>query len=384
MLYLQHATILTPDHTIADGAVLIEGERIAAFGPLRADRFTAPDGATVVDADGLTLTPGFIDLQVNGAFGLDFTADPHAIWPVADRLPRYGCTSFLPTIITSPSEIVQAAQEVLRAGPPARFKGTAVLGLHLEGPFLNPQKRGAHNPTYLRQPEVNAVRGWSRADHVCLATLAPELPCAVEVIAALHDQGVVISAGHSMATLEEAQAGFDSGIRYGTHLGNAMPPFDHRAPGLIGALLTDRRVTTGLIPDGIHIHPALIDLAWRSKGAGRLSIVTDAMAALGMPPGKYVLGDFEVSVNDTAARLSDGRLAGSILSLDQGVRNFMDYTGCTLNDAITTVTTTPADLLGFTDRGRIQRGAIADLVLLTPDRQVAMTIVRGQIVYQAS
>ncbi len=380
MLYLHHATILTPHQTINDGAVLIDGERIAALAPT--DRLAAPDQAAVVDATGLIVTPGFIDLQLNGAFGLDFTAEPITIWKVADRLPHYGCTSFLPTVITSPLETVQAAQDVLRAGPPVDFKGAAALGLHLEGPFLNLQKRGAHNPKYLRQPEVNVVRDWSRDNHVCLVTLAPELPCAPDVIAALRDRDVVISAGHSMATYEEARAGFDHGIRYGTHLGNAMPPFDQRAPGLIGALLTDRRPTVGLIPDGIHVHPALIELAYRSKGVSQVTVVTDAMAALGMPPGKYVLGDFEVTVNETSARLSDGRLAGSILSLDQGLRNFMDYIGCTLGDAIATVTSTPANLLGLTDRGQIRRGAIADLVLLTPDRQVAMTIVRGQIVFQ--
>jgi N-acetylglucosamine-6-phosphate deacetylase len=380
MLHLYHATILTPTETIENGAVTIEGEYIKAVGP--ADQLATPVGVMAIDATGLTLAPGFIDLQLNGAFGLDFTAAPQTIWEVADQLPRYGCTSFLPTVITSPLETMQAAQDVLRHGPPAAFKGAAALGLHLEGPFLNPQKRGAHNPKYLRQPDVNAVHDWSRDNYVCLVTLAPELPCALDVIAALHNRGVVISAGHSMATYEEAHAGFDRGVRYGTHLGNAMTPFDHRAPGLIGALLTDDRPTVGLIPDGIHIHSGLIALAHRSRGTAHINVVTDAMAALGMPPGRYVLGDYEVTVNETSARLSDGRLAGSILSLDQGVRNFMDYTGCTLNNAIATVTTTPAAVLGLTDRGRVQRGAIADLVLLTPDRQVAMTIVRGALAFQ--
>ena len=381
MLYLQHATVLAPNETLENGAVVIEGEHIAAVD--LTDRLAAPDGAAVIEARGLTLAAGFIDLQVNGAFGLDFTADPRTIWEVASGLPQYGCTSFLPTIITSPPETVQAAQEVIRHGPPVdSVKRATALGLHLEGPFLNPQKHGAHNPKYLRPPDVNAAREWSRDNCVRLVTLAPELPCALDVIAALHDRDVVISAGHSMATYEEARAGFDRGIRYGTHLGNAMPPFDHRAPGLIGALLTDDRPTVGLIPDGIHIHPSLIDLAYRSRGTAHINVVTDAMAALGMPPGPYVLGDTEVTVDETSARLSDGRLAGSILGLDQGVRNVMDYTGCTLAEAITTVTATPAAVLGLTDRGRIQRGAIADLVLLTTDRQVAATIVRGEIAFE--
>ena len=186
-----------------------------------------------------------------------------------------------------------------------------------------------------------------------------------------------------MATLPQARSGFNAGITYGTHLFNAMPPLGHRDPGLAGALLTDKRCVTGLIPDGIHVHPDLVGLIWAAKGSSHLNLVSDAMAALGMPPGQYYLNDFEVTVTETEARLANGTLAGSILPLDAAVRNLIDFTGCSLSEALATVTTTPAALLGLSQqRGRIAPGFIADLVLLTPDLEVALTITAGEITYR--
>ena len=185
-----------------------------------------------------------------------------------------------------------------------------------------------------------------------------------------------------MASYAEASAGLDAGIRYGTHLFNAMPPMDHRAPGLVGALLTDARVTVGLIPDGIHLHASVVALAWKAKGPRRVNLVTDATAARGMPPGHYRLGNFEVMTDGASARLADGRLAGSVLSLDQAVRNLIAFTWCSLAEAIGTVTATPAALLGLLpERGRIAPGLLADLALWSPDLHVTATIVQGQEVY---
>ena len=279
MLYIKNATIYTPDQVIANGAVLAEDGVIVAVG-LASDVPCCSD-AEQIDAAGLILAPGFIDLQINGAFGDDFTADPATIWRVAEGLPRYGVTAFLPTIITSPLEQVAAGQRIVTEGEPAGFRGARPLGLHVEGPFLNPQKKGAHNPVYLRLPSVEAVAGWSPATGVRLVTLAPELPGALEVIVALSDRGVLVSEGHSMATYDQAVAGFDAGARYGTHLFNAMPALGHRDPGLPGALLTDERATVGFIADGVHTHPSMIKLVWQALGGARLNLVTDAMAALG-------------------------------------------------------------------------------------------------------
>jgi len=383
MLYIQHATVLTPHRQIDDGAVLIDGPQILAVGP--ADEISRPAGADEIDASGLILVPGFIDLQINGAFGHDFTADPASIWAVAAQLPRYGVTSFLPTIVTSPLETVAAAQEAVSRGLNYGPAGAIPLGVHIEGPFLNPEKKGAHNPAYLRLPDPEVVRQWSSARGVRLVTLAPELPGALDLVAVLVKQDVVVSAGHSTATCREAEAGFDAGIRYGTHLFNAMPPLHHREPGLAGALLTDGRPVSGLITDGIHTHPSMIRLAWRALGSGSITLVTDAMAALGMAPGRHLLGDLEVVVDGQSARLLDGTLAGSTISLDAALRNLIAYTGCSLAQALPAVTTTPAKVLGLgATLGRIAPRYLANLVLLTPDLQVQAAIAKGQIVYEQS
>lgn len=386
MRYIHGATLYAPETIIENAAVLIDGGRIVAVDAARA--LPCPAGAEVIDAAGLLLVPGFIEMQFNGGFGADFTDDPAAIWRVAEALPRYGVTGFLPTIITSPPEKVALGQRVVMEGrkggvtPPLQ-RGAEPLGLHVEGPFLNLKKKGAHNPAYLRLPSLEAAAGWSPETGVRLVSLAPELPGSLEVICALADRGVLVSAAHSMATYDEAVAGFDAGIRYGTHLFNAMPALGHRDPGLPGALLTDERTTVGIIADGIHTHPAIIKLVWQALGPARLNLVTDAMAALGMAPGDHLLGDFEVTVDGTSARLADGTLAGSILSLDQALRNLIAFTGCSLSEALATITTTPAKALGLAhERGRIAAGQIANLVLLTPDLHVQATIVQGEIVYQ--
>ncbi len=381
MLVITNATVYTPDRLVDRGALLIENGRITAVG--EAHHVPHPADARVVDATGLIACPGFVDLQFNGGFGDDFTDDPSSIWKVATALPRYGVTAFLPTIITAPLETTAAAQEVLANGRPRDFKGAEPLGLHVEGPFLNPQKKGAHNPRYLRSLDAQPLKHWSRASGIRLVTLAPELPAALDVVAELSSRGVLVSAGHSSATFDQAKAGFDAGIRYGTHLFNAMPPLLHRDPGLPGALLTDARVTVGLIADGVHTHQAIVSLAWQALGASRLNLVTDAMAALGMPPGRHRLGDFDVHVDAASARLADGTLAGSILSLDQALRNLIATTGCALEDALRTMTTTAARAIGEGDRGRLVRGAAGDVVLLSSDLHVRMTIVAGQVVHTA-
>lgn len=387
MLCIHRATLLTPDTQIDDGVLLIERGRIVAVGD--ATRIAVPDDAEVIDAGGLIVAPGFIDLQLNGAFGDDFTQSPETIWRVAAGLPRWGVASFLPTIITSPLTQAAQAQATLASGAPAGWLGSAPLGLHCEGPFLNPQKKGAHNPAHLRLPTAADVAAWAPEDHVRLVTLAPELPGALEVIRLLAGRGVVVSAGHSMATYRQAKAGFAAGIRYGTHLFNAMPQIEHREPGLPGALLSDPALTLGIIPDGLHVHPAMVALAWAAKGAQRLTVVTDAMAALGMTPGRYTIADQEVivSAHDQGvheARLASGTLAGSVLAMDEALRRLIRYTGCSLADALATITATPADLLGLGhERGRLCAGAWADLVFLTPTVEVVRTLVGGVTCYQA-
>jgi N-acetylglucosamine-6-phosphate deacetylase len=383
MIYLEGGSLLYPEGRLEEAAVVIHAGRIQAVG-LRS-QIPPPEEATRLSTEGLLLSPGWIDLQLNGGFGFDFTAQPESIWQVGARLPEHGVTAFLPTIITSPPAVVQAALQALHDGPPPGYRGALPLGLHVEGPFLNPQKRGAHNPDYLRPPDLELARGWcphsGAHSGVRLVTLAPELPGALEVIHFLAQQGITASAGHSQASWEQAQAGFDAGITCGTHLFNTMPPLDHRAPGLAAALLTDPRVRFGIIVDGIHVHPGAAALAWQAA-ANRLFLVTDAMTALGMPAGEYSLGELQVIVDDTSARLPDGRLAGSILRMDQAVHNLVQFTGCALEKACAAASSTPAQVIGEQARGRIAPGMRADLTLLSADFQVAATMVGGEIVFQ--
>jgi len=370
----------------AEGAVTIDIEdgRIARLTPASdsASAVLAPGPSSVLEGDGLLAAPGFIDLQVNGAAGHDLTADPSSIWAVGAALPRYGVTAFLPTIVTAPRETVEAARAALLTGPPAGYAGAVPLGLHVEGPFLSPERFGAHDPLLIRDPEPAFVEGWTPAGGVRIVTLAPERPGALGLIEALVGRGVVVAIGHTAATAEEARAGFDAGATAVTHLFNAMPGMDHRQPGPVGAALADPRVTLGLIADGLHVDPLVVGLVWRMAGPGRVSAVTDAIAALGRPPGRYPLGTSEIAVDETSARLADGRLAGSLLSLDRAVRNLRAWTGASIAEAVGSVTTTPARLLGIeATNGVLREGRAADITLLTADLEVAATFVGGRLAY---
>lgn len=375
MLLITRVSIVNPGESSGIGTVLTDRGKITAVGP---DEVVGrPPEAEVIDGQGLTLVPGFIDLQLNGGFGFDFTSEPERIWSVARKLPRFGVTAFTPTILSSPAGTVVRAREAL-LHPPAGFAGAQPLGLHLEGPFLNPKKRGAHVRSHLRPPEPAHSLDWSPETGVSLVTLAPELPGSLALATGLAERGLVVGAGHSLATFEEATAAFEAGVRYGTHIFNAMPSLVHRRVGLAGALLVDERPVVGLIADGLHVHPALVDLVWRAA-PGRLNLVSDAMAGLGMAPGRYRLGDQAVKVGPQGARLADGRLAGSILSLDRALNNLMAYTGCSLAEALPSVTTIPAALLGLAGRkGRIAPGYDADLALLDREGRVVRTVIAGR------
>jgi len=362
--------VLLPEGQITLATVVVEDGMIQSVEP---GRIASPTIAT-----GGLIAPGFVDLQCNGAYGADLTADPGGVARVAARLPATGVTAFLPTIITSPFATYR--ERLAELGAVALLAtGARVLGVHLEGPYLNPARRGAHDPAYLRPVDVAEILGWADPTLTRIVTLAPELPGALEAIRALRARGIVVSAGHSAATFEQAQAGFRAGIAWGTHLFNAMGELHHREPGLPGALLA-APFPCGLIPDGQHVHPAVVQLAYRAKGPAGLTIVTDAMAAMGMPPGGYALAERRVIVDEDSARLPDGTLAGSILCMDQAVRNMIAFTGCSPAAAIRMASTTPADALGLSGRGRVAPGCHADLVLLDGGLHVTHTIVGGEVV----
>ena len=371
---------------------VVRGASVWRDGSWRAEDVTWRDGVlveagplageAVIDGDGLLAVPGFIDLQCNGAVGIDLASEPERLWELAAALPRWGVTAWLPTIVTTPPEIARRAMTVLTAGPPPGWTGAVPIGLHLEGPFLAPSKRGAHSEALLRGPALEAIDGWSSDAGISLVTLAPELDGALEVIEALTARGVIVSVGHSAASAAESAAAVDAGATWVTHLFNAMPALHHRAPGLTGVALTDERLHVGLIADGIHVDPTVVAIVQRTLG-DRLTLVTDAVGVLGMPAGEQRLGRAEVTVGDDGVRLADGTLAGSNLSMDQAIRNLVRFTGCSREAAIAAATEAPARLLRDSQRGALRPGRRADLVLLTPQLEVVATVVGGQLAHEA-
>ena len=375
------ATVFTPEAVIPKGSVVITDGVISdvVVGADALPRFDA-----VLDASGLILAPGFIDLQINGGFGFDLASNPESVWRLGARLVELGVTSFLPTIISSPPDVVAKAQVVVRAGPLSAYKGATPLGLHLEGPYISEAKRGAHPVDCLRRPNLEETQLWSPSEGVAMVTLAPELPGANELITRLVKRGVIVGAGHSTADFQSSEAAIDAGVTYGTHLFNAMSGLEHRMPGLAAALLIDGRATVGLIADGIHVHPQMVRIAWLLAGTDRFTLVSDAMAGLVMASGRFHLGPSEVIVSDSNARIADGTLAGSVLALDQAVRNLVLFARCTAEQAVRSATHVPARLLGRSDLGAIRQGARADLVLLTKNLAVAATLIGGEIAYASS
>jgi N-acetylglucosamine-6-phosphate deacetylase len=384
---LTHITRIEDGQFAQDQTIIIQEGKITYAGPYT-DQLSL-EGYDVLDASGKSwmVAPGFIDLQFNGGYGEDFTADPHSIASVSARLPETGVVAFLPTFITSPLEdYAEKLQAVLRAQGAEQnaAPGASVLGAHVEGPFLNPNSRGAHNASLFCHPSPQALEYLDPRQAIRLLTLAAEQPGGLEAVRALSDAGIVVSIGHSQATYDEAQAAFRAGVSYATHLFNAMPPLHHRNPGLIGALLTQSAVRCGLIVDGIHVHPAMVQLAYQNLGASGITLVTDAMVAMGMSPGTYKIGDQTVIVDKISARLENGTLAGSILRMDQAVSNMIRFSNCSLAEAVRMASTTPAEVLGIQDHfGHVLSGYPANLVLIDSQVQVQATWVEGQLAYQS-
>jgi N-acetylglucosamine-6-phosphate deacetylase len=334
------------------------------------------------------LLPGFVDLQVNGYFGAEFqTADAGSWAAVAERLPSTGTTAFMPTVITAP---IDSLVSTLRGAPKAvtglQPAGARVLGVHVEGPFIAPRRRGAHNLAWITEPTPAAVAALVEAGGglLRLLTLAPEIAGALAAIDQLISAGVLVSVGHSDATAAQVAAAADHGARMVTHLFNAQRPLGHREPGVVGQALTDDRLTSGLIADLYHVAGPVCGLAFRAA-PGRIALVTDAAAPAGMPPGEYLLGGEPVTLpaGDGAPPVrADGTLAGSALRMDVAVGNAVAC-GISLPAAVAAATRIPANLVGRPDLGRLTTGAAADLVWLGPDLRTRATWVAGRLAYSA-
>jgi N-acetylglucosamine-6-phosphate deacetylase len=318
--------------------------------------------------------PGFVDLQVNGFGGVDFLdADSDGYRRAGEALLETGVTAYLPTLITTPEQQLLAAMAEVPDGE-ARPR---VLGMHLEGPFLSPNRLGTHEASARRDPDPALLDRLLDAGPVRLMTLAPELPGAEVLIDRLLERGVAVSIGHTDATAAQANAAFDRGARSVTHLFNAMRPFLHRDPGIVGAALARDDVIVSIILDGIHLAPETAKTVWRAA-RGRLVLVTDAITGAGAAEGSYSLGNLDVHVHEGTVRGPDGVLAGSVLTMIEAVRNLLEL-GVPIEDAIEAATSTPARVLGEPELGRLDVGLPADIVVLDDRFEIERVLVAGEV-----
>ena len=370
------SSVLTPGYVaIADGVITDVG----AGPPPRAADLELSTGAVL---------PGLVDLQVNGYFGVDLQAAGADGWAqVVTRLPETGTTAFLPTFITAPIDELSAALRGAVRLAPALTGGARVLGVHVEGPFIAPNRRGAHNEAWITTASPAAVTDLLAAGRGLLkmVTLAPERDGGMAAIDQFTRAGVLVSVGHSDATARQVASAVDHGARMVTHLFDGQRPLHHREPGVVGQALADRRLTSGLIADLWHVCAEVCGIAF-AAAPGRICIVTDAAACAGMPPGHYLLGGEPIELPPGAGVppvRADGTLAGSGLRMDMGVAN-MITAGVGLADAVAAASRIPADLIGRPDIGRIARGAAADLAWLGDDMRTRATWVGGELVYSRS
>ena len=362
-------------------SVLIENGTITQLGQI--DSSATCDNT--LDAQGRIIAPGFIDVHIQGAGGADILdATPEALKVISRTCARFGTTSFLATTVFKPDRKNQhltiAAQYVNRD-----LGGANLLGIHLEGPFISLEKKGMVLPQSICPPSLKVLDKIMDIANgrLKMMTIAPESPDGLQIIRRLVNSKVIASFGHSNATYEQTLDGFNAGISHVTHLFNAMPSVHHRSPGPLIAIFQTRHITTQLICDGVHIHPAVLKFAFETLGPNRIIPITDGMQALGLGDGKYRYNGIEYESENGTARYKDGTLIGTALGLNQLLKRFITFTDCPFDVAVKTVTQNPAGLLGLEDKkGSIAPGKDADLVLLDPDCLVQTTIVAGKIVFQ--
>ena len=379
--------LLTPLERIDDAALVMEDGIISALGP-RGD-ISLPANAQTIDCGNSILTPGMIDIHVHGGAGRDVMEGTDDALEAMERLMvRHGVTSYCPTTVTAPMDetltalkaLAKAMEDVERQAP-ANPQRARSLGIHLEGPFLSHARRGVHPSMYLQRASAEIFNQmWDAADgRVRILTIAPELEGAPDLIRDVSQRGVCVSIGHSNANLVQATVGIKAGARHATHSFNSMRRLDHRDPGLLGTILTDRGLTADIIADGIHVEPVVVDLFLRAKGVDGAVLITDGISATGMPDGTYRLGSFEVHVSDGRCE-SHGKLAGSVLTMDRAVRNVMAFANFSFQDSIRLATLNPARVLGIENRkGVLRVGADADIAVFSQAGEVMQTIVGGMV-----
>ena len=381
MLAFSAHKLLAPGGVLDDARMLVEDGRIHAVGSKAG---LAIPRCREVDFGNVLIAPGYIDLHIHGGAGhdvMDLTVD--ALPAIERLLARHGVASYFPTTVTAPIDATLRALDNLATAIESRQQKrehgrASPLGIHLEGPFISHARRGVHPAQNLLPPTIQAFeRFWQAArGHIRMVTIAPELGGVDEVIAEAARRGICVSLGHSDADLASTQRGIAAGARHATHTFNAMRPLNHRDPGILGAVLTDPRVSADMIVDGIHLDPAIVRLVANAKGPENTVLITDATAAAGMPDGTYHLGSFEVEVRDGRC-MANGKLAGSVLTMDQAVRNLASFADWSLPQAIAAATRNPARVVAL-NKGVLTAGADADFVVLSREGMVQRTFVGGE------
>ena len=374
----------TPFEEISDAVVVIQGSKIAAVG--QRGKVDLPRGAREINAGGKTVAPGFVDVHIHGAGGHDaMEGTREALEIITATLAARGTTSLVATTVTASEKetkdsVAGIAHFILNTSQyPARELSAEILGIHFEGPFISPVRRGVHPAKWIVPPSSELLSHLLREARgtAHILTLAPELPGALELISAACQAGLVVSLGHTDATYEQAQAAIDAGASHAAHVFNAMRPFSHRGTGVIGAILTSPKVSAELIADGVHVDEAAMRMLVELKTPERVILVSDGISATGMPDGKYQLGMFEVKVSGGVARNAEGKLAGSTLTLDRALRNMVAL-GVPLASALRMLTANPARQIGLGARkGVLAPGADADLVFLDEKLEISGVMARG-------
>lgn len=376
---IENGRIYTEEEIIERGYIIVKDDKITDVG--KGDY----EGAlTTYDAQGQHVLPGFIDIHMHGGYGEDaMDASCDGLKHLAESLLSEGTTSFLATTMTQSDEnITKALENIIEYQKQQNvLKAADIVGIHLEGPFISEHKVGAQNPAYVQRPSIEKVQQFQKTanNQIKVITFAPEVEGAHETLEALHDQ-IRFSIGHTVATFDETNEAVARGAKQVTHLYNAGTPFEHREPGVFGAAWTNDSLSTELIVDGIHSHPTAIQIAYKQKGNTRFFLITDAMRAKGMPDGEYDLGGQNVIVKGSEARLASGALAGSILKMNEGLKNLIQYTGDSLDNLWRVTSLNQAIALNIeSQKGSLKVGKDADIVIVDDEITVQTTIKAGEI-----
>ena len=387
-LIIKNGTIITPEQEIDDGVVIVQGEKIIEVG--KRGEVEEPLNAKIIDADSGYISPGLIDIHVNGANGADVSkVNNDTFSTMGNFFAKYGVTSYVGTTITgAPADIVKALQFARRYLKESKIDGAELLGIHMEGPYISPEQSGAHPKEYLALPRPEHYRQFLEYSDVLLKmTIAPELEGAEQLVKDLRERDIVVSAGHTNGIYSEMKDAIDAGVNHATHFFCNMSHFRRdnlkRVAGVVETLLYDDRVTGALIGDGWHVGPQLMKLLIKVKGIDKVCFVTDAMPAVGLPDGIHKIGEVEAIVENGIARLKDNTAyAGSVTTMDVCVRNGIDQVGLSLADAIRMSSLTPAKIIGIDNRkGSLEKGKDADITIFDRDIKVKRTIGKGQVIY---